>query len=99
MRRNGSWRMAVSEKTILLSNCSIVDGQTDERREDMHVLVRGNLIEEVSDRPIAAAGAIQVDLKGETLMPGLVDCHVHVVASEVNLDKNAGLPNSLIALK
>jgi len=30
-------------------------------------------------------------------MPGLIDCHAHVVASEVNLDKNALLPNSLVA--
>ena len=32
-------------------------------------------------------------------MPGLIDCHVHVVASEVNLDKNALLPNSLVAAR
>lgn len=30
-------------------------------------------------------------------MPGLIDCHVHVVASEANLGRNALLPDSLVA--
>jgi imidazolonepropionase-like amidohydrolase len=91
--------MAQRENVLILSNCAIVDGQSAERREDMHVLIRNGLIENVSDKRISASGAREIDLGGETLMPGLIDCHAHVVASEVNLDKNALLPNSLVAAR
>jgi imidazolonepropionase-like amidohydrolase len=87
------------EDALILSNCSIVDGGSADRREDMHVLIRGGLIEEVSDRTIASTNARKFDLCGETLMPGLIDCHAHVVATEVNLDKNALLPNALVAAR
>lgn len=87
------------EQALILENCAIVDGASDERREGFHVLVRDGLIAEVSDRPLSAADARRLDLRGETLMPGLVDCHVHVIASEVNLEKNSLLPNSLIAAR
>ena len=39
---------------IILANCAIVDGTSAERREDHHVLVEGERIREVSDRPLAA---------------------------------------------
>jgi imidazolonepropionase-like amidohydrolase len=91
--------MAQRENVLILSNCAIVDGQSAERREDMHVLIRNGLIENVSDDRISASVAREIDLRGETLMPGLIDCHAHVVASEVNLDKNALLPNSLVAAR
>lgn len=87
------------ENVLIISNCSIVDGQAAERREGHHVLIRNGLIEEVSDKPISSSQGREIDLRGETLMPGLIDCHVHVVASEVNLDKNAMLPNSLAAIR
>jgi len=87
--------MASGEQVLILSNCAIVDGAAAERREGRHVLIRNGLIEDVSDRPIAASQGRVIDLHGDTLMPGLIDCHVHVVASEVNLDKNALLPSSL----
>jgi imidazolonepropionase-like amidohydrolase len=90
--------MAQPDDVLILANGAIVDGASAERREGMHVLIRSGLIEEVSDRPISAQGRT-IDLRGETLMPGLIDCHVHVVASEVNLDKNALLPNSLVAAR
>jgi imidazolonepropionase-like amidohydrolase len=38
-----------------------------------------------------------VDLRGRTLMPGLIDCHVHVIATLANVGANALLPDALIA--
>lgn len=63
------------------------------------MLVEGNTIREVSAAPIASASASAIDLKGRTLMPGLIDCHVHVVATMANLARNAAMPTSFQALK
>ena len=73
--------------SILFRNASIVDGTRPERREGQDVLVEDGVIREVSDRPIAAASAEAYDLRGRTLMPGLIDCHVHVLAADVNLSR------------
>jgi imidazolonepropionase-like amidohydrolase len=91
--------MAQPDDVLILANVAIVDGASAEPREGLHVLIRDGLIAEVSDRPIASTHGRTIDLRGDTLMPGLIDCHVHVVAGEVNLDKNALLPNSLVAAR
>ena len=83
----------------LFQNASILDGRTDEALADHHVLVEDTRIREVSDRPIASASARTIDLAGRTLMPGLIDCHVHVIATTPNLELNAELPNTLVALR
>ena len=83
----------------LFQNASILDGRTDEALADHHVLVEDTRIREVSDRPIASASARTIDLAGRTLMPGLIDCHVHVIATTPNLGLNAELPNTLVALR
>ncbi|WP_038822518.1 amidohydrolase family protein, partial [Pseudomonas syringae] len=44
----------------------------------------------------APADAQVIDLGGRTLMPGLIDCHVHVLASNANLGMNALQPNAII---
>jgi imidazolonepropionase-like amidohydrolase len=74
---------------ILFKNASILDGRADEALADHHVLVENGEIRELSDRPITAASARTVDLGGKTLMPGLIDCHVHVIATTANLGANA----------
>jgi imidazolonepropionase-like amidohydrolase len=88
-----------AEGAVIIANASIVDGTSGDRQEGMHVLVRHGLIEAVSDQRLSCAQARTIDLRGKTLMPGLIDCHVHVVATEVNLDRNALLPNSLVAAR
>jgi imidazolonepropionase-like amidohydrolase len=84
---------------ILFRNAAVVDGTSPERREGCDVLVEDGVIREVADRPLAAPSADVFDLRGRTLMPGLIDCHVHVVATHVNLAHLAALPDSLVALR
>ena len=77
----------------------MIDGASPEAREGHHVLVEGGKIREVSDRPINSESARAIDLVGKTLMPGLVDCHVHVVAGLASLGGSADFPNSLVAAR
>jgi imidazolonepropionase-like amidohydrolase len=83
---------------ILFQNAHLLDGTADHAVHG-HVLVEDGLIKEVSDRPIASASARVLDLRGRTLMPGLIDAHVHVIASEVNLARHALLPDALVAFR
>ncbi|HEY0417956.1 MAG TPA: amidohydrolase family protein [Acetobacteraceae bacterium] len=83
---------------ILFSNALIVDATLAEPREG-HVLVEDGTIRDLDARPIAAADRLVLDLKGRTLMPGLIDCHVHVVASMMNLGANAQLPDAMAVLR
>jgi imidazolonepropionase-like amidohydrolase len=83
---------------VLFANARIVDGTAPEAR-DGHVLVEDGLIREVSDRPLQSSSARVIDLAGKTLMPGLIDCHVHVVSVVVNIQMNSALPSSLTALR
>lgn len=82
----------------IFENARILDGRADGAVEG-HVLVEGGTIREVSDRPLSSASARRIDLRGRTLMPGLIDAHVHVIASMVNLSQNALLPDALIAFR
>jgi imidazolonepropionase-like amidohydrolase len=84
---------------ILISNAAVYDGVSDALRPGCDVLVEGGEIREVSDRPIAANAATRIDLRGRTLMPGLIDCHVHVTATMLDLGANARVPHTLQAYK
>jgi imidazolonepropionase-like amidohydrolase len=84
--------------SVLFTNARIVDGTAAERGDPVSVLVEGGTIREVA-ASISANGAETVDLKGRTLMPGLIDAHVHVVAGLADLGRNAALPDSLVAVR
>ncbi|WP_374623068.1 amidohydrolase family protein [Pandoraea sp.] len=86
-------------ESILLSNCALLDPVKGELREDYAVLIEGGRIKEVSDRPIRAPSAREIDAHGRTVMPGLIDLHVHVHATQLNLAAQAHLPNVLVTLK
>jgi imidazolonepropionase-like amidohydrolase len=85
--------------TVIFANCAVLDGTRHERREDHHVLVEDELIREVSDRPIKSGAAETVDLRGGTLMPGLIDAHVHVTAVDQVLARLSEQPVSLVILR
>ncbi len=72
---------------LLFTNARVFDGHEAECAEGMQVLVADGRIAEVSDRPITAPGARVIDVAGRTLMPGLIDAHVHAYASDVSVQK------------
>ena len=80
---------------IRFINARIVDGSIAERGDPVQVLVEGDTIREVGVS-ISAPSAETIDLKHRTLMPGLIDCHVHVIAGTADLGLNARLPDSLV---
>ena len=69
----------------LFKNVHVLDVRAGQLLEDHQVLVEGDAIRELSDRPITATTARVIDGGGRTLMPGLIDCHVHVTFSQTNL--------------
>lgn len=83
---------------VIFANCAVLDGSRNERREDHHVLIEDGLIREAADRPIRSETAEIVDLRGATLMPGLIDAHVHVIAVDHMLAQLSERPTSLVTL-
>src|SRR5688572_18171250 len=81
---------------LLFRNAMIVDGTSPERRGPADVLIEGGLIKEIGR--VAPGSADVVDVGGRTLMPGLGDAHVHIVANSLSLAAIDELPPSVVAL-
>lgn len=81
--------------TILFKNARIVDGTSAEVDQLADVLIVDKIIQE-KGKNISSDAADVIDLKGKTLMPGLIDCHVHIISALADLGKNAELPDSLV---
>lgn len=76
------------QRVTLFTNVRIFDGKSPELSAPMHVLIRGNLIEKISATPIPTdrrADTTIIDGSGKTLMPGLIDAHVHTMMESIPL--------------
>jgi imidazolonepropionase-like amidohydrolase len=76
-----------------------LDPRKDELLSGIEVLVTDGKVIEVSDRPVQSAKAQRIDLRGRTLMPGLIDAHIHAVLTEVYMQNLADTPLTLLAAK
>ncbi len=78
---------AYAQKTVI--HCgNLIDGKSNEVQVQMTVVIEGNKIVSVQKGFTApAAGEKLLDLSGKTVMPGLIDMHVHL-ESETNKDQN-----------
>ena len=69
---------------VIIENVRIFDGTSDRLSAPTNVLVVGNLIKAISAAPIAdppATAVTRIPGGGRTLMPGLIDNHVHLFMS------------------
>lgn len=72
---------------VLFENARLFDGYSADCPDGMSVLVEGDRIVALSDRAIDAPAARRIDVGGRTLMPGLIDLHIHAYASDVDFHK------------
>lgn len=85
--------------TTLLKNAALLDTERCTITPGQSLLITGDIIARIG-ADVADAGADQViDCGGRTLMPGLIDCHVHVNTTEQNTIENTILPSSLVAAR
>jgi imidazolonepropionase-like amidohydrolase len=80
-------------------NFEMLDPEAGELRGGSELVVEGGTIREVSAKPIKLEAASVVDCGGGTLMPGLIDSHVHVVLSEVMLRNLESVPLTLMTAR
>lgn len=80
-------------------NFELLDPDAGELRGGHELVVEGGVIKEVSDKPIKLADAGVVDCGGRTVMPGLIDSHVHVVLSDVVLRNLESVPLTLMTAR
>ena len=80
-------------------NFEMLDPAAGELYGGHELVVEGDTIREVSARSIKLEKAEIVDCGGRTLMPGLIDSHVHVVLSDVVIRNMEGVPLTLMTAR
>jgi imidazolonepropionase-like amidohydrolase len=65
-------------KELVIHAGTLLDGISDAPRHEVSILIRDDIIVGVQSGYVSPAGAEVIDLKQATLMPGFIDCHVHI---------------------
>jgi imidazolonepropionase-like amidohydrolase len=84
---------------IHFKNFRLLEPGYGELRDGYQLLVEGERICELAETPIKSGAAEVIDCGGRTLMPGLIDCHVHVIHSEVNIRFLEAMPLTLLTAR
>jgi imidazolonepropionase-like amidohydrolase len=66
-------------QTTAIKCGKLIDGKSDTPLENVVILVEGNKIKEVGKNVKIPATAKLIDLSSATVLPGLIDAHVHVM--------------------
>lgn len=88
--------------TILFQAANVLDVASLQFKIGQDVWVENGLIKSVGPHQpdvFIASDTKVVKAEGKTLMPGLIDCHVHVIAAHLNLNITANQPNVFATLR
>ena len=76
---------AQAPSTLVLDDVNLIDGTSAAARAHTRITIRGERIQTVEDAVGApAAGAVIWNLHGMTVIPGLIDAHVHLTSGPGN---------------
>lgn len=73
------WATSATAQIQYLHCGKLIDGVSDKVKNEMTIVVENNKITKVAKGYLEATENIEViDLKDKTVLPGLMDCHVHI---------------------
>lgn len=81
----------------VITNALLLDMETGDARPRTSVVVDGDRIVDVGNVRAALSDAVEIDAKGRTLMPGLIDAHAHAMLTSMDLESLQHQPLTLTA--
>jgi len=91
--------MAQSAQVKVVRNATLIDGTGKKPVKDATIIIKGKIIEEVGKTFDVPSGATVIDAAGKTVMPGLIDAHVHVCSNgDPNVMAMMTFPPGLVQL-
>ncbi len=86
-RRTGE--RGIAEGVLALVGGTLVDGTGRDPVQESVVVVEGSVIREAGERAQVGipAEATIIDVSGMTVMPGMIDCHVHISITTMDVDQ------------
>jgi len=85
--------------TLFIRGGNVLDVESLTYQAGASVLVEDGRITAIGSDLTAPADATVIDATGKTVMPGMIDCHVHVVAAHLNLGLNGNVPNAFATMR
>lgn len=70
-----------------LINANVVDVDRGAIDADRTIVIEDGVIREIAEGASQVAAEMTIDLKGKSVMPGLIDAHIHAVAYTANLSE------------
>lgn len=86
-------------RPIILTGARVLDPDAGVLHPGRSILIEGRRIADVAEGREATSDAVEIALDGRVVMPGMIDCHMHVVAETLDLWANMIAPSSLSALR
>ncbi|HAY33223.1 MAG TPA: amidohydrolase family protein [Ignavibacteria bacterium] len=74
-------------KSVIFKNVNIFDGKSNQLLLNKNVLIEDNKIVSISNDQILNASATVLNAEGKTLMPGMIDVHVHLIFGSMTMEE------------